>query len=86
MRSPMVSPPVEAIAQLNDRFRRFDSTVPGKRVITAGIAGLLTQLDVPMEMLVHHVIHFDDFTEANDPHGEPSISSCNGKMLESAPC
>ena len=66
----MVSPTVQEIAQLNDRFRRFDPTVPGKRLITAGIAGLLTQLDVPMETLVQQLVQFDDFTDANDPHGE----------------
>ena len=66
----MVSQTVQRIAELNDRFRRCDPSVPGQRFVTAGVVHLLKQLGIPTETLIQRVAKFDDSTEHNDPHGE----------------
>lgn len=66
----MASPTIQRIAQLNDMFRRDDPSVPGQRFVTAGVVHLLKQLDVPTEMMTQRVAQFDDFNDADDPHGE----------------
>lgn len=66
----MVSATVQQIAQQNDQFRQGDPSVPGTRVITAGINELLKQLDIPVGQLAQTVAEFDDFNEHNDPHAE----------------
>lgn len=58
------------LAQLNDAFRRGDPSVPGQRFVTAGVVHLLKRLGIPVEQLIQRVAQFDDFTAANDPHGE----------------
>lgn len=63
------------IARQNDLFRttcglplsRQARAIPGKLMMTAGIAAL--PLPVQAE-LVMAVMEFDDFNETNDPHGE----------------
>ena len=55
------------IAEQNDRFRQGDRSILGNIVITAGIAAL----SEPQQQLVFNAVRtFDDFTAANDPHGE----------------
>lgn len=66
----MASTKATEITQLNDRFRRGDPSVPGQRFITAGVIHLLKQLDIPVETLIQKIAQFDDFNDANDPHGE----------------
>lgn len=66
----MVSPTVQQIVQQNDAFRRGDPSVPGIRVLTAGLEYLLKQLDIPQEQLAQLVAQFDDFNDQNDPHAE----------------
>lgn len=66
----MASPMVQQIAQQNDAFRRGDPSVPGIRVITAGLDHLLKQLDIPQEQLAQLVAEFSDFNPDNDPHSE----------------
>ena len=58
------------LAQLNDAFRRGDPSVPGQRLITAGVVHLLNQLDIHAETLIQRVAQFNDFTDHNDPYGE----------------
>lgn len=58
------------LAQLNDKFRRGDPSVPGQRFITAGVVHLLHQLDIPTETLIRRVAQYDHFTEHNDPHAQ----------------
>lgn len=66
----MVTSKATEIAQLNDAFRRGEPSVPGQRFLTAGVVHVLQQLDIPTEMVIHRVAQFDDFNDANDPHGE----------------
>ncbi len=40
------------------------------RFVTAGAVHLLNQLGIPTDTLIQRVALFDDFTAANDPHGE----------------
>ena len=57
------------IAEQNDRFRRSfgaDPTVPGRIVVTQGVAALGAG---PMPRIMVAVMRFADFTEDNDPHG-----------------
>ena len=63
----MVSATVQLIAQQNDQFRRGDPTVPGIRVLTAGLDHLLNQLEIPQFELAQTAAEFSDFSAANDP-------------------
>ena len=53
------------IAVLNDEFRR--TFAGGKVVMTAGVAALD---EGTIARIVNRVQQFDEFTPANDPHGE----------------
>lgn len=64
----MAEPQADQIAQQNHQFRRGGPSVPGIRVITAGLDQLLKQLDIPVGQLAQTVAEFSDFTAANDPH------------------
>ena len=61
------------IAQLNDRFRlslgipAFSGGIPGKVIMTAGIAALPPD---DMTAILNKVRAFNSFTEDNDPCGE----------------
>ncbi|WP_255449526.1 DUF3768 domain-containing protein [Shimia ponticola] len=44
--------------------------MPGQRFVTAGVLHLVSQLDIPMDALIHRVAQFDDFTDHNDPYSE----------------
>ena len=58
-----------AIAEQNDRFRTSwgtDPTVPGRFVMTQGVAALSLRAQA---LMVFAVRTFSDFTEDNDPHG-----------------
>jgi hypothetical protein len=61
------------IAELNDRFRlslgipAFSGGIPGKVVMTAGIAALPAD---DMTAILTNVREFSDFTPDNDPRGE----------------
>ena len=58
-----------AIADQNDRFRTSwgaDPTVPGRFVMTRGVAALTPSTQA---LMVFAVRTFSDFTEDNDPHG-----------------
>ena len=70
-----MSQTIQRIAQLNDAFRRGDPSVPGQRFVTAGVYHLLKQLEIPVETLIQKVAQFDDFNDANDPHGEHDLGA-----------
>ena len=55
----------EIIRQLNDQFRK--SLSGGRIVLTPGIAELD---DATREEILRQVVEFQNFNEANDPHGE----------------
>ena len=61
------------ISKLNDRFRLslgllpLNGNIPGRAVMTAGIAALAPELQVS---ILSKVRSFNDFTEDNDPYGE----------------
>ena len=63
------------IADLNDKFRRGDPTVPGQFVITSGLNGLLDEHERPTEKLANIVRSYSTFTEDNDPHREHDFGS-----------
>ena len=56
------------IGQQNDRFRRTwgaDFSIPGRIVMTRGVAGMPTTAQVAV---MQAVMRFDTFTEGNDPY------------------
>jgi hypothetical protein len=48
----MASPTASETALLNDAFRRGNPSVLGQRFVTAGVAHLLKQLDIPADDLI----------------------------------
>ena len=64
---------INDIAKINDRFRlslgipAFSGGIPGKVVMTSGIAALPPG---DMTAILAKVRAFDGFSEENDPHGE----------------
>ena len=74
----------EAIRSLNDRFRKGDSSILGKVLMTAGVQSLM---DIDPQMRLGEVIvavrSFNDFSEDNDPHGEHDFEAIDmlGKKL-----
>lgn len=69
------SPEALKIAEQNDRFRRTwgaDFTVPGKIVMTRGVADLSPGAQA---IIMQMVQHFDTFTEENDPYGDHCFGS-----------
>jgi len=56
-----------SISDLNDAFRRGQSDVPGKVVITQGIAALGHET---VQAIMQKVQGFNDFSPGNDPYGE----------------
>lgn len=79
----MALPKAAQIARLNNAFRRGDPSVPGQRVLTAGLVHLLKQMDILVEQLILKVAQFDDFTEQNDPNGEHDFGAFefNGEQI-----
>ncbi len=63
------------LALKNDAFRRGDPSVPGQRLLTAGIIHLLKRNQLDADEIVGIVSDFKDFTEDNDPHGEHDFGS-----------
>lgn len=59
-----------AIRDLNDRFRKRDSSIPGKILITAGIQALLQGDELKTRTLFEAIASFDAFSSDNDPYGE----------------
>lgn len=55
------------IAEQNDRFRKGDRSIPGKIVMTPGIAALQ---EAEQQAVFAAVRSFNDFTAENDPYGE----------------
>ena len=66
----MVNCRTKTIQELNDRFRKGDTTIPGTVVITNGVQALLEKAGESGQGLAAAVQIFDDFTEENDPNGE----------------
>ena len=64
------TPEAVLIAEQNDRFRRTwaaDFTVPGRIVMTRGVADLSP---AGKAIIMERVQRFDAFTEDNDPYGD----------------
>ncbi|GJL59732.1 MAG: hypothetical protein NPIRA03_25890 [Nitrospirales bacterium] len=75
------------IAELNDRFRsrlhipQFGTPdIPGKFLLTRGVANLLPQDQI---IILAEVREFNAFTEDNDPYGEHDFGSLdhNGQKI-----
>jgi len=60
----------ERIQRLNDRFRR--SGIGGDILITPGIQALG---ESGMQAVAEKVMHFEQFREDNDPHGEHNFGA-----------
>ncbi len=58
---------VARIRELNDEFRRSMNPGLGRVVVTQGVASLSELYRIAA---IQKVRFFEDFTEANDPHGE----------------
>lgn len=58
-------PQTEKIRTLNDAFRK--SLIGGRVMMTRGVSALE---DADRSAVMNRVRMFDDFEEANDPHGE----------------
>ena len=57
----------QLIEDQNDAFRRGDQSIPGRVVLTHGIASLG---ETEIQAILAKVQAFDDFNEGNDPYGE----------------
>jgi hypothetical protein len=65
----------EIIRDANDAFRRGDTSIPGERLITHGLAASIKEAGcAPLDMM-QIVIAFDTFTEDNDPYGTHEFGS-----------
>lgn len=61
----------EQIAKANDLLRQTMIRSPRHKVILSeGVAMLQEIKPLDFQLLIGKVIGFEDFTEANDPHGE----------------
>ncbi|MEM5471932.1 DUF3768 domain-containing protein [Hoeflea sp. AS60] len=59
------------IRDLNDRFRRGDTTIPGQVMVTRGVQALVAgPEDEDTNRVLAAVRQFDTFNADNDPHGE----------------
>jgi Protein of unknown function (DUF3768) len=58
---------MNAIATLNDAFRKSPFPQAGRTVFTAGLSDLGVEFS---HLALRHVREFDTFTDDNDPHGE----------------
>ena len=72
------------IRDLNDRFRKGDSSVPGRVMVTSGIQDLVA--GHPLEdvaSILARVRQFEEFNADNDPYGEHDFGSleCLGEKL-----
>jgi hypothetical protein len=63
------------IAELNDRFRKGDRSIPGRIVQTIGIEALISGDPSKSAFLLAAIRSFDRFTADNDPHGEHDFGS-----------
>lgn len=61
----------QVIRDLNDRFRKGDSAIPGQIMITIGVQNLIAEHDgCSLEHVIKQVQQFDTFTADNDPKAE----------------
>jgi predicted RNA-binding Zn-ribbon protein involved in translation (DUF1610 family) len=59
----------------NDRFRRGDATIPGRRMITSGIQELAASAGKSVTDVMDEVAAFDTFTADSDPYHEHDFGS-----------
>jgi hypothetical protein len=71
----MPAPKTADIRELNDRFRKGDTSIPGRLLITAGMEALIADDPNNRAELLAAVRGFDAFNEDNDPHGEHDFGS-----------
>lgn len=63
------------IRDTNDRFRRAEPGIPGRWLVTSGLAALLSEHErAPLEV-ISLVQAFDQFTPDNDPYGTREFGS-----------
>jgi len=60
----------DKIRDLNDRFRKGESGIPGNVIATSGIAAILEENNLEFAALAEIVREYDSFSEDNDPHQE----------------
>jgi len=58
------------IRNLNDRFRKGESGIPGNVIVTSGISALLEENNLEFADIFKIVQEYDTFSEDNDPHKE----------------
>jgi hypothetical protein len=66
----MTNEKTATIRDLNDRFRRGDVGVPGRRLMTIGVQALLADDPVKTARLTQVIAGFSAFDADNDPWGE----------------
>ncbi|MFZ1813098.1 MAG: DUF3768 domain-containing protein [Rhizobiaceae bacterium] len=68
--------PSNIIRDLNDRFRQGDASVPGRVMMTSGVAALIAEQGDPgPASLIQVVRSFAAFNAKNDPHGEHDFAA-----------
>lgn len=60
----------EAIRDLNDRFRKGDTSIPGRMMMTIGVQELLNDDASKIATLIRTIRGFDSFDAGNDPWQE----------------
>ena len=71
-------PRIPKIRALNDRLRR--ELIGGQIFLTPGVQGLG---EATVQLLLHEIMAFDDFTPDNDPYGEHDFGrlKVNGQTI-----
>ena len=65
----------EAIRDLNDRFRKGDTSIPGRTMMTIGVQELLNDDASKIATLIRTIRDFDGFDANNDPLHEHDFSA-----------
>lgn len=63
------------IQKANDQFRRGEPGIPGKWVMTQGIAAAIEKMGATPQDVIVIVQRFETFTEDNDPYGTHEFGS-----------
>ena len=66
-----------AVRDLNDSFRKGNTSIPGTAVMTIGIHSFLAEKGEEFEALINEVREFEDFNEDRGPNDEHDFGKFN---------